>query len=78
MCPYKKPLCECGGDIVLSEGRSVEEIYEITKAGKQAKRMTCREYSVNDFKVLRCKKCTNRYWYGVDKNGRIILGGLCE
>lgn len=75
---YKKPICACGGDVVISEGHSVEEIYEVTKTGKQSKKMLRREYAEKDFKVLRCKECTNRYWYDKDENGRIILGEPCD
>ena len=74
--PYLFPQCQCGGQLEIVEGHSIEESFRITKAGKQAKKMkrNGRNYIINDFSVLRCMSCYDRYDYEQDNKGRVIIG----
>lgn len=67
---YKKPICDCGKDLVFQVNASVELEYKINKDGHLSKR---RKANTAPFEQgwgwLFCNSCGNRYDYNYSFRG---------
>jgi len=70
---YKKPVCECGGELQTTAAYCCDIIYNINSNGKKAKKP---KYSTDtqDGEHLECKSCDNAYFIEIDDKSRIIRG----
>lgn len=67
---YKKPVCDCGTELVVRMDKIAEFEFAINKNGqlsKKGKRVTA--FSQNNWGCLHCPKCGNRYEFNYDLVG---------
>lgn len=70
---YKKPICECGGELRTTAVYSCDILYKINKNGKRAKTPTFTP-STEDGEHLECCECSNAYYIELDEKGRYTRG----
>lgn len=73
---YKKPKCECGGNLVFIEERIHEAQSNITNEGDFSKKSKVRikDIGVSGANWLGCDECGLEYELDFDSKGKIIKG----
>ena len=74
---YNRPICNCGGELIIYS-EEVHKLYrKINKDGKKSKRVIdTNDGDNNVYNRLRCEECGLEFWYDEDKNGRIIKSDI--
>lgn len=76
---YKKPICDCGEELVIRQEVVYEDETKITANGekyKKSKTMFVIDYL--NWERLHCIKCGKEYEYELDEKQRIIRGNIRE
>ncbi len=73
----KKPMCDCGGELLIYTEEVHKLYWKINKDGKKSKRFIDRNDGDNNiYDRLRCSECGMEFWYDEDDEGRIIKGDI--
>lgn len=74
MTKYKKPICECGTELVYWTERIYHVHQKINKNGTISKKEEINEQGDGAYDRLYCPECRNQYWPEEDEQGRMIRG----
>lgn len=74
---YKKPVCDCGKELVWWEQAVYTETYKISQFGlKTKKKVYSMPEGALNYQRLHCIDCGSEYEIKEDGKGRIIRGEL--
>ena len=73
----KKPMCDCGGELLIYT-EEIQKLYrKINKDGRKSIRVIdTNDGDNNVYERLRCNKCSMEYWFDEDDKGRIVKDGI--
>lgn len=76
---YKKPVCDCGTELVWWSQPTYTVIYQINQNGQKSKRPLRMWYEGEEpFERLQCPECGTEYKIEYDEKGRILRGDVWE